>query len=158
LPGLFASAQIFTANDPGPGSVDVTGKWQFHTGDDMGWAQLGFDDSGWEQLSSNASWGEQTHPEYTRFAWYRKRIEIANQIQPLAIMIPPVDDAYKIYWNGRKIGTYGGLSPHAKWWSNGRRMVYSPDGANGVLALRICKAELMSTDDVSNLTTQIASI
>ena len=33
----------------GRGTVALDGMWQFHTGDDLAWANLGFDDSGWER-------------------------------------------------------------------------------------------------------------
>ena len=39
-------------------------------------------------------------PAHTGFAWYRKRIEITGADKSLAILIPPVDDAYELYWNG----------------------------------------------------------
>src|SRR6185312_11209443 len=66
----------------------------------------------------------------------------------LAILIPPVDDAYDLYWNGKKIGSYGGLPPKANWWSSGHNAVYPLPAASGsgVLALRVWKAPLSSVD------------
>lgn len=156
LPNLSARAQTFQAQNPGAGSVAIAGKWQFHTGDSPQangantprWAQPDYDDSGWEQLRGDTTWGAQTHPGYTGFAWYRKRIDVTGATSKLAILIPPVDDAYEIYWNGKKIGSYGSLPPHAVWWSNGHSAVY-PLGTGpiqGVLALRVWKAPLASTD------------
>lgn len=148
FPAICAHTQAFQTADPGPGSVNVTGKWQFRTGDNLAWANPAYDASGWEQLRGDQTWGAQTHPGYTGFAWYRKQIGVTGKSQPLAILIPPVDDAYEIYWNGKKIGSYGSLPPHAVWWSNGHSAVY-PLGsvpANGVLALRVWKAPLASTD------------
>jgi hypothetical protein len=143
-----ARAQVFQTSNPGTGSVAVEGKWQFRTGDDLAWASPAYDDSGWEQLRGNETWGAQTHPGYTGVAWYRKRIEATGSAAKLAILIPPVDDAYEIYWNGKKIGSYGSLPPHAVWWSNGHSTVYSLGEipADGVLALRVWKAPLASTD------------
>ncbi|MHB1937899.1 MAG: PP2C family protein-serine/threonine phosphatase [Acidobacteriaceae bacterium] len=148
LPAVCIHAQVFQTQNPGTGSVAVGGNWQFHTGDNLAWANPAYDDSGWEQLRGDETWGAQTHPGYTGFAWYRKRIEVTGAVAKLAILIPPVDDAYEIYWNGKKIGSYGSLPPHAVWWSNGHSAVY-PLGAipsNGVLALRVWKAPLASTD------------
>ena len=105
LPAVCIHAQIFQTSNPGTGSVAVGGKWQFHTGDDLAWASPASDDSGWEQLRGDETWGAQTHPGYTGFAWYRKRIEVTGPAATLAILIPPVDDAYEIYWNGKKIGS-----------------------------------------------------
>ncbi len=36
--------------------MEVGGKWQFNTGDDLAWAQPGYDDSGWEQLRGDDTW------------------------------------------------------------------------------------------------------
>ena len=148
FPAARIRAQVFQTLNPGTGSVAVGGNWQFHTGDDPAWASPAYDDSSWEQLRSDETWGAQMHPGYTGFAWYRKRIEATGSAGKLAILIPPVDDAYEIFWNGKKIGSYGSLPPHAVWWSNGHSAVYSLGEipANGVLALRVWKAPLASTD------------
>ena len=148
LAAIRGHAQAFQTSNPGTGSAVVDGKWQFRTGDDPAWASPTFNDSNWEQLHGDETWGAQTHPGYTGFAWYRKRIDVAGPAGNLAILIPPVDDAYEIYWNGKKIGSYGSLPPDAVWWSNGHSAVY-PLGEvpiNGVLALRVWKAPLASTD------------
>src|ERR1700748_1375287 len=128
----------FKAPDPGTGSVTITGPWQFHTSDDMAWANPAFDDSHWEQIRGDDTWGVQTHPGHTGFAWYRRRIDITGADKSLAIMIPPVDDAYELFWNGIKIGTYGKLPPNAWWWAFGHNVVYplpvdASGNVNGVL-------------------------
>lgn len=146
-----ARADTFKVHDPGPGSVTITGQWQFHTSDDMAWASPALDDSRWEQIRGDDTWGAQTHPAYTGFAWYRKRIDITGADKSLAIMVPPVDDVCELYWNGQKIGTYGKLPPGAWWWAFGHSAVYSipvdaSGNASGVLAIRAFKAPLASTD------------
>jgi len=151
LSGFHASAQAFRTQNPGPGSVKITGKWQFHTGDNLAWANPAYNDSAWEHLRGDETWGAQTHPGYTGFAWYRKRIDVTGNAPALSILVPPVDDAYEIYWNGKKIGSYGSLPPHGTWWEAGHSAVY-PLGKTpltGVLALRAWKAPL-STVDLSN--------
>jgi hypothetical protein len=140
-------ADTFAIENPGQGSATIEGKWQFRTGDDLAWAQPGYNDSGWEQLSGETTWGAQSHPGYTGFAWYRKRIEVSGA-GPVAVLIPPVTDAYEIYWNGQKIGNYGTLPPTADWWARGHSVVYSLGSApaSGVLALRVWKSTLTSLD------------
>lgn len=149
-------ADTLTVHNPGTGSVALDGKWQFHLGDDLAWANPALNDSGWEQLSADTTWGAQTHPSYVGFAWYRRHITIDNSgpssSSSLAILLPPVDDAYDLYWNGQKIGSYGGLPPHAVWWLSGHSMVYplpAPSGT-GVLALRVWKAQLSTIDASTN--------
>jgi Stage II sporulation protein E (SpoIIE) len=149
-----ARADTFKAHDPGTGSVPITGPWQFHTSDDMAWANPALDDSHWEQIRGDDTWGAQTHPGHTGFAWYRRRIDIMGADKSLAILIPPVDDVYELYWNGQKIGTYGSLPPHADWWGFGHSAVYSlpvdaSGNASGVLAIRAWKAALASTDTLT---------
>jgi hypothetical protein len=151
LPTVRAHADTFKTHDPGDGSVAISGPWQFHTSDDMAWANPVYDDSHWEQLRGEDTWGAQTHPGHTGWAWYRKRIEITGANRSLAIMMPPVDDAYDLYWNAEKLGSYGSLPPHAKWWGLGHSTVFSLPvdalgNATGVLALRVWKSPLSSTD------------
>jgi hypothetical protein len=146
-PGI---AEPLKVNNPGTGSVPLQGNWQFHLGDDKAWADPALDDSGWEQIHVEAPWGAQSHPSYTGFAWYRRRIEIddsnAAGTKKLALLIPPAQDAYEIYWNGQKLGTYGSLPPRAEWWIGGHANVYPLPGTSGVLALRVWKAPLASVD------------
>jgi serine phosphatase RsbU (regulator of sigma subunit) len=146
LPAAMAQTEAFKTQDPGKGYIEVGGKWQFRTGDDLAWAQPGYDDSGWEQLRGDDTWGNQTHPSYVGFAWYRKRIEVTGATGPLAILMPPVDDAYELYWNGEKIGSYGSLPPHASWSFVQHSDVYPLPTNSGVLAIRVWKAPLTTVD------------
>lgn len=147
-----AFADTITLQNPGTGSVPVDGQWQFHVGDNLDWAAPTLDDSGWKQISADKPWGAQTYPSYTGFAWYRRHITIedsgASATKNLAILIPPVQDVYDLYWNGKKIGSYGAMPPRANWWSIGHGAVYTlpPSPESGVLALRVWKAPLSSID------------
>jgi hypothetical protein len=145
-----ALAQTMKLQNPGTGSVALDKGWRFQLGDDKGWADPAFDDSKWESIHVDQPWGQQDHPSYTGFAWYRQRIEIDNSnlagTKNLALLIPPAQDAYEIYWNGQKLGTYGSLPPHAEWWIVGHPTVYPLPGTSGVLALRVWKAPLSSVD------------
>jgi Stage II sporulation protein E (SpoIIE) len=146
-----ARADTFKTRSPGSGAVEISGLWQFHTSDDMAWANPAYDDSRWEQIRGDDTWGAQTHPGHTGFAWYRKRIEVTAADKPLAILMPPVDDAYEVYWNGKEIGSYGKLPPHAEWWGFGHSAVFpfpvaASGNASGVLAIRVWKSALASVD------------
>jgi hypothetical protein len=141
-------ATAFKARDPGKGFVEVGGNWRFHTGDDLAWAQPGIDDSGWEQLRGDTTWGAQTHPAYVGFAWYRKRIDVETS-GPLTILMPPVDDTYELYWNGKKIGGSGKVPPHAHWDAFPHAYTFALPSASGVLAVRVWMPMLASTDSVA---------
>jgi phosphoserine phosphatase RsbU/P len=149
-------ASTLKVENPGTGSVPLGGEWQFHLGDNLAWANPALDDSNWEQIRADTTWGAQTHPSYAGFAWYRRHIDIGSssvaQTKNLAVLIPPVDDVYDLYWNGKKIGSYGAMPPDANWWSAGHSAVYSlpPSPGTGVLVLRVWKAPLSSIDPSTN--------
>src|SRR6185312_12123236 len=138
-PAAQASSDPFTAPNPGSGSTFIEGNWQFHLGDDPSWSNPSLDDSGWEQISADTVWGAQTHPGYSGFAWYRKQIHVTGRPGRIAVLIPPVEDAYELFWNGQKVGEVGKLPPHAWWWRNGRGVIFPLGMAplDGVLALRV---------------------
>ena len=151
--GSAPSVHTLVLDGLGKGVVSLDGPWQFHTGDDSAWASPSFDDSKWEQLTADDTWGTQGHAGYAGFAWYRRHIQfsppaIANE--KLAILIPPVDDAYELYWNGLKIGNLGSLPPHALFYNGHRQSfalpVSSSNRSDGVLALRVWKAPLGTID------------
>jgi hypothetical protein len=151
-----AKAQEFKAPYPGKGVVTVKGDWRFHTGDNAAWADPRLDDttpaSGWETITTNETWGAQTHPGYTGFAWYRKAIEVDGVKGPISIAMPPVDDVYELFWNGEKVGEVGSMPPHASWRIRNLANVFSlpkPDAEGrlkGVLAVRVWKTMLSTTD------------
>lgn len=146
------TAQDFHADYPGKGVLTLNGSWRFHTSDDPAWASPALDDSHWESITADDTWGAQTHPGHTGFAWYRRAIRIDHVQSPLSISIPPTDDAYELYWNGKRIGGDGRLPPHASWKSAPTAHVFSlpevPQDATleGVLALRVWKSTLSSLD------------
>ena len=142
-------ATAFKTKDPGKGFVEIGGPWHFHTGDDLAWAQPGFDDSSWEQLRGDTTWGAQSHPAYVGFAWYRKKIDVETPGAPLTILMPPVDDTYELYWNGKKIGASGKLPPDAHWDAFPRSNTFVLPSASGVLAVRVWMPMLASTDSVT---------
>ena len=146
LPMRGQDSISFKTQDPGKGFVEVGGNWHFHTGDDLAWAQPEYDDSGWEQMRGDETWGAQTHPSYVGFAWYRKPIEVTGASGPLTILMPPVDDVYELYWNGKKIGDNGKVPPHAQWDATPHATTFPLPTNSGMLAVRVWKAPLASVD------------
>ncbi len=112
----------------GRASVQLTGPWKFHTGDNPAWAQPAFDDSSWSTVDLTPplssydpymgssgfvpGWTERGYRGYSGFAWYRLRVNIQDAAQGgLAIKMPSdVDDAYQVFANGRFIGEFGRFS------------------------------------------------
>jgi hypothetical protein len=134
----------------GKGTIPLSGPWQFHLGDDPAWAAPGFDDAHWEQLSADQGWGAQGHYSYTGFAWYRLHIAFppASGTPPdIALIFDYLDDAYEVYWNGALVGHIGKLPPHPSWpYDYGQPTLGLGQAQNGVLALRVWKAPLWSSD------------
>jgi diguanylate cyclase len=157
---LWAHAQEASTNiaptgslvieDLGKGAVALHGPWQFHSGDDPAWAAPAFDDSGWEPLSADSPWGEQGHVRYTGFAWYRCSIAIdpSRSVPPqLSLLVPRIDDAYEVYWNGSLVGGSGRLQPRPVWLTVQAAQTFPLGQAQrGVLAIRVWKAPLLSDD------------
>ena len=130
--------------------VKLNGFWQFHTGDDPRWASPSFDDSRWEPITVSDSWGNQEHSGYTGFAWYRRHLKISlvpGANTAYALLIPPVDDAYEIYWNGKLIGGYGKLPPRPHWYYTPFFRAFAvPSADSGTVAIRVWKSPLLFVD------------
>ncbi len=151
--GSTGTASVLTINELGRGTAPLDGKWQFSLGDDMGWAAPAFDDSKWEQITADDTWGTQGHPSQTGMAWYRRHVKItpaAGADEKFAILMPPVDDSYQVYWNGEKVGQLGSFPPGFAYYITHRQSFAFPIAANapseGVLAIRVWKAPLSSFD------------
>ncbi len=184
LPGLtFALGALALAPQPaatlsidalGNGTAKLSGWWQFHLGDDLTYAQPTLDDSaghgGWEQISADTTWGRQSHPAYTGFAWYRRHLRVtiapgvtAGGVTELALFLPPIEDAYEIYWNGTLIGSRGRFPPHPLFYfappshtfgldntgAGAAGLTQTAASVEGVLAFRVWKAPLVSFDSES---------
>ena len=143
-------AHVLVIDGLGKGTAPLDGPWQFHLGDDPAWAAPGYDDSHWEQLTADKSWGAQTHPSYTGFAWYRRTIHITlgpGAEPDVALLIPVIDDAYELYWNGVKVGQLGTLPPHPVLYEGVPNHTYGLGPIrSGVLAVRVWKFALASND------------
>jgi hypothetical protein len=147
------SVPEFIADELGKGTMPLGGPWQFHPGDDMGWAEAALDDSRWAQISADKPWGEQGYPNNGGYGWYRRHIAFghapdssAGMAAPeLAVFFPSVQDAYEVYWNGAMVGHWGTLPPHPHVYSfshNGLPAFPFDIGParSGVLAVRVWKA------------------
>ncbi len=65
-------APIFVANGLGKGTVDLSGPWEFQTGDNPAWSSPGLNLNDprvageWEQITAEKPWGAQGHPRLCR--------------------------------------------------------------------------------------------
>ncbi|HWG19749.1 MAG TPA: hypothetical protein VG225_04400 [Terracidiphilus sp.] len=150
-----SAAAPIVADELSKGTIPLDGRWQFHLGDDIAWAKPALDDStgqgGWEQLTTDKPWGMQGHPNTDGYAWYRRRVTLnagPESPQTLAILLPAVEDAYELYWNGRLVGSYGKLPPRPVYYFDQRPRTFGlGPAASGVLAVRVWKGPFLSFDN-----------
>lgn len=113
----------------GNAAVELFGPWKFHTGDDLRWAQPDFDDSGWATMDMTPppgtadatlgssgyipGWTDRGYAGYSGYAWYRLTVDVQGADDPMALKMPDnADDAYQVYVNGQRIGTFGRFTAH----------------------------------------------
>ncbi|HEX4006760.1 MAG TPA: PP2C family protein-serine/threonine phosphatase [Acidobacteriaceae bacterium] len=73
----------------------------------------------------------------------------------LALLLPAIEDAADVYWNGRLIGSYGRVPPHPVWYLDAmQRAFVLGRPQSGVLAIRVWKAPYvyLSSVDEGGLT------
>ena len=149
--GLSVPAPKIVNPDVGQGAVPLDGQWQFHPGDDPAWAQPGFDDSNWESQTADRPWGLQGHPGYSGFAWYRRHLVFrfaADGASNLSLLLPDLEEAYEVYWNGTLIGHCGRMAPFPVWDNRQQPHIFPlPPGDSAVLALRVWRAPPLSDED-----------
>jgi len=145
------SNRTFIVKSLGKGVVNIDGDWQFTLGDDPQYAKPDYDDGWWEKMGLPVdeqwhTWGAQTHPSYTGFAWYRRHIDIEptpGMTGQYKILFDEVDDAYEVYWNGKLIGSVGKMPPRPSWFYTMYPHNFPLEGSSkGVLAIRVWKAPL----------------
>jgi hypothetical protein len=142
--------RVFVVKGLGKGVVNIDGDWQFALGDNPEYAKPDYDDGWWEKIGGPAdqwdTWGGETHPSYTGYAWYRRHIDILptpGTTGEYKILITRIDDASEVYWNGKLIGSEGRMPPRPSWYYIKYPRSYKLVGsAVGVLAIRVWKAPL----------------
>jgi hypothetical protein len=145
-----AATPVLAVQGLGQGAIPLDGTWQFHTGDNPEWASPLFDDSRWESIQVNGPWGSQDHPGYTGYAWYRRHVQIntlAGSKTKYALLMPPVDDAYEVFWNGKSIGQFGQFPPRPRWYYSTFPSSFPvPSAESGTIAIRVWKSPLLFVD------------
>jgi hypothetical protein len=144
---------IVSIDGLGKGTVDLSGPWRFHIGDDLRWADPSINDTpgenGWETILPDRPWGAQSHYAYTGFAWYRLylRITPAPDVKTdFQLVLPRLEDACEVYWNGRLVGRYGKLPPHPSSPAFNAPATFTlPDFRSGTLAIRVWNGPLGSS-------------
>ncbi len=145
---------VVTIDGLGKGTVDLSAPWRFHIGDDLQWADTNVNDTpgqgGWETILPDRPWGAQSHYAYAGFAWYRLNLRItpAPEVKTeFQLLLPRIENACEVYWNGRLVGRYGKLPPHPSWpVMNAPTAFTLPDVRSGTLAIRVWQGPLGSSE------------
>lgn len=93
-------------------SVDLSGTWRYHLGDDPRWADRDLDDSGWPVISTLKSWGQQGLGGYSGMLWYRLQVHLPDDYDSLSLLLRNAKTSYQVYADGQLIGDFGGMPPH----------------------------------------------
>jgi hypothetical protein len=153
---------IVTIDGLGKGAVDLSGPWRFHIGDSLEWARPNINDApgenGWEAIRPDLPWGTQGHYAYAGFGWYRLYLHITpapDVTSRFRLLLPRLEDACEVYWNGKLVGQYGTLPPHPSWPATNAPVAIRLSGSpSGTLAILVWKGPLGSSEsgDIGGLT------
>jgi hypothetical protein len=152
-PQTSPAPSIVTIDGLGKGTIDLSGPWRFHIGDELRWAETNINDTpgegGWEAILADRPWGAQGHYAYAGFAWYRLSLRITpapGVNSDFQLILPSLQDACEVYWNGRLVGSYGKLPPHASWPATYAPAALTLSGSrSGTLAIRVWNGPLGSS-------------
>ncbi|MCE1188136.1 MAG: glycoside hydrolase family 15 protein [Ignavibacteria bacterium] len=135
---IFVVASIIFAQN----TQQITGKWLFHPGDNVIFADKNLSDNDWSPIQVPGHWENQGYSNLDGFAWYRLHFSVAN-IKPgqtYYLLAGKIDDADETYLNGKMVGKTGKFPPEAdsKW---DVQRVYKISGSQlektNVLAIRV---------------------
>lgn len=93
--------------------TSLDGLWRFHAGDNPSWADPRFDDSKWPLLRSDQDWALQGYKGYSGVAWYRFRLTIPAGEGQISLLLPRLLTSYQAFADGKQLGTFGKMPPHA---------------------------------------------
>lgn len=123
-------------------TVQLSGNWVFHTGDNAAFAKPVFDDSKWETITVPSQWETQGYPNLDGFAWYRLHFTAQKNIKEkdLTILLGKIDDVDEVFLNGFRIGASGTFPPNpASEWNAQRVYTFNSSilKKENVLAVRV---------------------
>lgn len=137
LDGGFRSGPLAISQDVDNDylSINLSGRWRFHTGNDKDWASPEFNDEKWRTIQVPAAWENQGYVNYDGYAWYRLSFKVPEGVAKgdYYLSLGKVDDIDDVYLNGKHIGTVYDLKKdgdyrRSGWEYNARRLYKIPAG------------------------------
>jgi sialate O-acetylesterase len=96
--------------------ISLQGTWQFHTRDNMDWAQKDYDDAGWDKVFVPGKWEDQQYRDYDGYAWYRRTFKYSAGLGDyFVLLLGKIDDIDQVFINGHLIGGTGNLVSGESW-------------------------------------------
>ena len=92
--------------------LDLSGIWEFKTGDDINWKEEKLNDKDWGKILVPGHWENQGYENYDGFAWYRLSFKPDDKLasKKLVLVLGKIDDIDEVYLNGKLIGSTGNLN------------------------------------------------
>jgi sialate O-acetylesterase len=130
-------------------SVNLNGRWKFHTGDNKEWKAPDFNDEAWKRIQVPSEWENEGYFDYDGYAWYRVKFRLPQNFRngEYFLSLGKIDDIDDVYMNGRPIGSVYDLRRSGRFMGSGweytvRRLYKIPDDLliqNGIntLAVRV---------------------
>ncbi len=104
--------------------INLTGIWNFKTGDDLKWSERNYNDSNWFKIMVPAHWEIQGFSDYDGFSWYRKTFYLPENYsnENMILLLGQIDDIDQAYVNGTFVGSTG------KWNFNDKPTSFNDNG------------------------------
>jgi sialate O-acetylesterase len=115
-------------------SLNFTGRWKIHAGDNKEWRQREYDDKNWSRIQVPAAWENEVLHNYDGYAWYRVNFKVPADFthQDVYLSLGKIDDIDEVYLNGKMVGTVYDLKRDGEYWGRGAefnaRRIYKIDG------------------------------
>jgi Stage II sporulation protein E (SpoIIE) len=126
-PTVSGTQQVALGNS----ALALMGPWKFRLGNNMAWAHPSFDDSGWEDYTLKSQglaqsimdpykglepgWAGHGHRGSWGFGWYRTRVNLGQTDGQVNLLLPYINSAYNVYWDGHRLGGFGDLERHVSY-------------------------------------------
>jgi hypothetical protein len=116
-------------------SLNLNGKWKFHTGNNKDWKSPEFNDEDWKTINVPSIWENEGYEDYDGYAWYRLKFRLPQNFDTgeLYLSLGKIDDIDDVYLNGEHIGNVYDLRRNYDyrwdgWEYNARRIYKIPEG------------------------------
>jgi sialate O-acetylesterase len=130
-------------------SLNLTGRWKIHAGDNKDWQVKDYDDKNWKRIQVPAPWENEVLHDYDGIAWYRVNFRVPEDFtrEDVYLCLGKIDDIDEVYLNGKMVGTVFDLKHDGEYWGKGAeynaRRIYKIDGdllargSSNTLAVRV---------------------